>query len=221
MTSRSTQRAGILAVVMIAVVAVTTWIADWRPIPEWEADAFAVFNDLPGGLEWPLWLPMQFGAVAAVPITTAAALVFWRRRLERPAAVLAAGVAAWVLAKVLKEIPTRGRPATYLDDVHLRGGSVGGGHNEGLGFPSGHAAVAFALATVLSPWLPPRWRWVPFAAATIVGFGRMYFGAHLPLDIVGGAAFGVVLGLAARWGASRWGGYAGSGASRAMAATDR
>ena len=209
----------LVAAVMVAIVAVTTWMADWEPIPDVEVDVFRAINDLPGGLEIPLWLPMQFGAVAAVPITTIAALYFWRRRLERPAAVLAAGVAAWLLAKVLKEIPTRGRPATYLDDVELRGGSIGGGHNEGLGFPSGHAAVAFALATVLCPYLPPRWRLVPFAAAVIVGFGRMYFGAHLPLDIVGGAAFGVLLGLAALWGAKRY--EDRSGTTRAMAATDR
>jgi undecaprenyl-diphosphatase len=208
----------LLAAASAALLVLTTWIADWRPIPEVEEAAFELVNDLPGGLEWLLWLPMQFGAVAAVPITTVVALVAWRRRLERAAAVLAAGVAAWLLAKVVKEIPTRGRPATYLDGVELRGGSVGGGHNEGLGFPSGHAAVAFALATVLYPWLPRRWRWVPFAAATIVGFGRMYFGAHLPLDIVGGAALGVLLGLAALWPARR---YEGSGARRAMAATER
>jgi membrane-associated phospholipid phosphatase len=205
-----------LAAAMAAVVVVTTWMAHWRPIPDLEVDAFRLVNDLPGGLELPLWLPMQFGAVAAVPITFLVALYFWRRRLERPAAVLAAGVAAWLLSKAIKEIPTRGRPATYLDDVELRGGSIGGGHNEGLGFPSGHAAVAFALATVLWPYLPPRWRWVPVAAAVIVGFGRMYFGAHLPLDIVGGSAFGVLLGVAALWGARRY-----SGTTRAMAATER
>ena len=209
----------VVAAATAAIVAVTTWMADWRPIPDLEVDAFRAVNDLPGGLEIPLWLPMQFGAVAAVPITALVALWFWRRRLERPAALLAAGVAAWLLAKVLKDIPNRGRPATYLDDVELRGGAIGGGHNEGLGFPSGHAAVAFALATVLWPYLPPRWRWVPFAAAVIVGFGRMYFGAHLPLDIVGGAAFGVLLGVIALWGANR--AQAGSGTTRAIAATER
>jgi undecaprenyl-diphosphatase len=209
----------VLGAAMAAIVIVTTWIAHWRPIPDIEVDLFRAVNDLPGGLELPLWLPMQFGAVAAVPITFAVALWFWRRRIERPAAILAAGVAAWLLSKVLKEIPTRGRPATYLDAVELRGGSIGGGHNEGLGFPSGHAAVAFALATVLWPYLPRRWRWLPFVAAGIVGFGRMYFGAHLPLDILGGAAFGILLGVLALWGARRY--AAGSGTTRAMAATDR
>jgi membrane-associated phospholipid phosphatase len=33
--------------------------------------------------------------------------------------------------------------------------------------------------------------------AVVVMFGRMYVGAHLPLDLVGGAALGVVAGSAA------------------------
>ena len=31
----------------------------------------------------------------------------------------------------------------------------------------------------------------------IVGVGRMYVGAHLPLDLIGGAALGVAAGYAA------------------------
>jgi undecaprenyl-diphosphatase len=69
---------------------------------------------------------------------------------------------------------------------------------DGLGFVSGHAAVSFALATVLAPSLPRSWRTAVFADAVLVGLARMYAGAHLPLDVVGGAGVGILTGIALR-----------------------
>ena len=70
-------------------------------------------------------------------------------------------------------------------------------HASGLGYVSGHTAVAFALATVLAPSLPRSWRRsAVFAAASVVGFARIYSGAHLPLDVVGGAGLGLLCGHA-------------------------
>lgn len=184
-------------VVSIAVLVATAFVASARRVGALEEAAFEAFNGLPDALAWAVWPPMQAGAILAVPAAALAALVAWRR--WRPAAsLLAAGLAAWLLAKAAKAVAERGRPATYLDGVELRGGSVGGGHNEGLGFPSGHAAIAFALAAVATGYLPARRRWVPFALAVAVSAGRLYFGAHLPLDVVGGAGLGVALGIAAR-----------------------
>jgi undecaprenyl-diphosphatase len=70
----------------------------------------------------------------------------------------------------------------------------------GAGYVSGHTAVAFALATVVAPLVPRGWRWAPFALATVVGLSRIYFGAHLPLDVIGGAGLGLVCGVVA-WAA--------------------
>ena len=64
----------------------------------------------------------------------------------------------------------------------------------GLGFPSGHVSVAFALATVGTLYLPGRWRWVPFGLAVLTSVMRMYTAAHLPLDVVGGIGLGVATG---------------------------
>ena len=66
-----------------------------------------------------------------------------------------------------------------------------------LGFPSGHIAVAAALTVVVTPYLHGRWKLVPAALAVIVSIGRMYVGAHTPLDLIGGAALGVAAGCAA------------------------
>jgi undecaprenyl-diphosphatase len=69
----------------------------------------------------------------------------------------------------------------------------------GNGYPSGHTTVAFAVATLVAGSLRGRWRVVPYVLATLVGIGRLYFGAHLPLDVVGGALLGVAVGTLARF----------------------
>jgi undecaprenyl-diphosphatase len=62
-------------------------------------------------------------------------------------------------------------------------------------FPSGHASVAFACATVLGSF-EPRLRVPLYALAALVALARPYVGVHFPLDIVAGAAWGLLVGWA-------------------------
>lgn len=153
-----------------------------------ERDLFRLVNDLPAVLGPLLVAVMQAGNVVAGPLAASAALVARARRMAFDLAV--AGPVAWFAAKAVKRIVERPRPGGLLDDV-LRYGS-----SDGLGFISGHTAVAAALATAAGPYLSRPWRRVLWAVAWAVGFARVYEGAHLPLDIVGGAAVGWVVGAA-------------------------
>jgi undecaprenyl-diphosphatase len=63
----------------------------------------------------------------------------------------------------------------------------------GRGFPSGHAAVAAAIVAVAWPWLGRRARIACVVLALVVCWARVYVGAHLPLDVVAGAALGLAL----------------------------
>ncbi|HEX2048015.1 MAG TPA: phosphatase PAP2 family protein [Acidimicrobiales bacterium] len=156
-----------------------------------ERSAFRAVNQVPGIPFAPVWLLMQAGNIAAVPLAAVAALVARRPRVA--GCLVAAGALAYGGAKLVKEFVPRGRPDTLLADVEIHGAAA-----HGLGFVSGHAAVAVALAVVAFPYLGPRARWAVAALAVFVCVARVYVGAHLPLDVVGGAALGLVAGAAAR-----------------------
>ena len=86
----------------------------------------------------------------------------------------------------------RPRPAAFLPDVRGRGRDAAG-----LGYLSGHAAVAAALGAAALPRLGPAGRALTLTAIPLVGLTRLYVGAHLPLDIAGGAALGLAADAAA------------------------
>lgn len=156
-----------------------------QTVSEREAMVFRWFNEAPDRLEAPAWTVMQAGSLAAV---FAAAEVTHRRRGPSGAlTVLVVGTVVWAGIKLIKPAVGRGRPARHLDDVVVRGHP-----QNGLGFPSGHAAVSTALALIATR--PGRRRVLALAAAAAVGCGRMYVGAHLPLDVGGGFAAGVLAG---------------------------
>jgi undecaprenyl-diphosphatase len=110
-------------------------------------------------------------------------IVFW---------VLAADVLAQVTSLVLRQAIGRDRPAVRFPEpkalvpVPLDGS-----------FPSGHTASSFACALILA-WAAPRLAVPLLLLATAVGFSRIYSGVHYPLDVVGGAALGVLVATALR-----------------------
>ena len=62
-------------------------------------------------------------------------------------------------------------------------------HSAGNAFPSGHATVAFAIATAVFLW-NRTWGSVLYAAALVVGISRIIGGVHWPTDILAGALVG-------------------------------
>jgi membrane-associated phospholipid phosphatase len=154
-----------------------------------ERGIFRVINDhtvLPFVL---VWTVMQLGNFLAVPAVALAAALWGRWRLA--IGMLVGGVLTYYLAKGVKKVVERGRPASVLDDVHIRGTA-----SLGRGYVSGHAAVVTLLVVLAWPYLGRRARIAVVAVVAVAIFvclARVYVGAHLPLDVVGGAALGLAV----------------------------
>ena len=113
--------------------------------------------------------PDAIGSLAGSVVVVVVTFVVTRQQRLALAALVASQL-AWWSAKVIKSVVGRGRPGALLAHVKLRE------HASGVGYVSGHAAVAFALATVLAPSLPRAWRPVAFAVASAVAMARLYSG---------------------------------------------
>jgi len=161
------------------------------PIATAEERVFRAANEAPDEIRIPTRAVMQAGTFGTVPVVSVLALLAGRRRLAAGLAV--GGTAAWLLAKAAKPLGGRPRPSGVLEDVRTREGIEGD-----LGWVSGHAAVSTTLACTAWPWMPG---WARPALAGVVAttaFGRMYVGAHLPLDLVGGAGLGMAISAVVR-----------------------
>jgi membrane-associated phospholipid phosphatase len=153
-----------------------------------ERAIFDFINSWPDVLYVVIWPFMQYGVFVTIPILVVVAMVVHRYRLA--VAMACAGFGVYFVAKWLKHEVERGRPGALLDGVQERESFDIGS----IGYPSGHIAVAAALTMVVTPYLHGRWKLVPAALVIVVAIGRTYVGAHLPLDLVGGAALGASAG---------------------------
>jgi membrane-associated phospholipid phosphatase len=181
--------AGIAAVVIVAA----SVAAGNGRVGAFERAVFEAVNGLPDALHWPMWVLQLMGVTGAAVVVALVAV--WRRRY-RLAVALVVLVPLKLLAEkaVLKMIVHRERPGSTVPGAVLRDAAP-----TGLSFPSGHAIIAFGIATLLAPYLRRRGRIVVWTLAVLNNVSRVYLGAHNPLDVVCGAAVGVLLGCVLTW----------------------
>jgi len=101
-----------------------------------------------------------------------------------------------VASTILKYLVCRARPDRVDGETHFCGpfGVFYQGPPVQMdAMPSGHTAVAFAMATALA-WRWPRWKIVWFLAAVGVGVARTLVDRHFLSDVILAAWMGTLLG---------------------------
>lgn len=100
----------------------------------------------------------------------------------------------WLLVEIIKALADRDRP--FLTFGQAR---VVGWHEKGDSFPSRHTTQIFFLMTLFVYYfqLGLRESIALYAIATLVGFTRIYVGAHYPRDVPAGIVLGSVWGILA------------------------
>jgi undecaprenyl-diphosphatase len=178
----------IAAVAGLLVLAVGMVLVRNSSVSDFEEDVFRAINDLPEALYPVAWPFQQVGALVAGPIVAIVAALLRKYRLAVAALIVTAS--KLVLERLVKAMVTRERPGTSIGtDIEARGDVSISGES----FVSGHAILVTALAGVVAPYLPGRWKLVPWIIAALVAFGRVYVGAHNPLDVICGAGLGLAI----------------------------
>lgn len=103
----------------------------------------------------------------------------------RTVQILGSVSAAYLVKLLIGLIRFRNRPFISLPEVQPLIGNPITIH----AFPSGHATIAFALATAIF-FIDKRWGTGMLLLAAIVSAGRVLVGVHFPIDVLSGAILG-------------------------------
>ncbi len=173
-----TQQLGLASALFIAA----TLLSRDAAISDLEIKIFNLVYTLPEFLRIPFYIITQFGSIY---VLLALGLFYVaKRHYHIVIRLLMTGTFAFLLAGFAKSIWGRARPEQLLPDI------VTLDISHGPGFPSGHTALAVALAFTIGHYIPRKYHWIPVVWIVGVALSRMYLGVHLPLDIVGGFAIG-------------------------------
>jgi undecaprenyl-diphosphatase len=144
------------------------------------------------------WFIIFFGTYLPY-VLLLAAIWFTLRSKEWPArfyrfafVVLTIILSRGVLTEIIRFFYDRPRPFAVMNFMPLIN------HNAAYSFPSGHAALYFALALALFAF---NWKWGSwfFLGAVLIGAARVIAGAHWPLDIAGGLLVSLLSVFVVKW----------------------
>lgn len=182
---RSLWRRDAIRLVFGLAITAFVWLVLDSPLMAWAEgvqsdfteDVVRIFNRLGGGMN-PVMI-VAFFLVAGIAYVE-------RKWVAYAIAMAMAGLAAGILAQIVKHLVGRARPELWLGPMHYAPGSS-------TSFPSGHTVGAFALAGVLA--FGSRSLAVRAFALTLasgVALSRVLAFRHWPSDVTASAVIGLV-----------------------------
>lgn len=114
-------------------------------------------------------------------------VLLFKKRKKMAGIMLFAGLTvSYYMVDFLKGHFARPRPFAMIADVHLLITA------DNFSFPSGHATLVFMAAAIMTKFFG---RYLTFfSIASLVGFSRVYLGAHYVSDVAAGALLGLIIG---------------------------
>ncbi len=173
----------------------------WSAGQRLDMRVFKLFN-LPGYPKWldtVMFLVTQLGSMIAALI---AAVVFFVVGYRDLALKIVLGTfSLWLLVEIVKGLAERDRPFHTFEDTRIVGW-----RERGDSFPSGHTTQIFFLMTIFTYHFQPNFlgTLALYSVAGLVGFTRIYVGAHYPRDVIAGMVLGCVWGILAALTAPYW-----------------
>jgi membrane-associated phospholipid phosphatase len=139
-----------------------------------------------------MWFATQLGNMLTAFI--AAFLLFIMNYSRLAIEIILGTITLWLLVEMIKALSDRDRPFLTLDKTR-----VIGWREKGDSFPSGHTTQIFFMMTLFIHHfqLGVGESIALYAIAALVGFTRIYVGAHYPRDVIAGMVLGSVWGILA------------------------
>jgi membrane-associated phospholipid phosphatase len=180
-------------VVMLALLGLLGLSLLWTSGQELDAWVFLRINlggRHPPLLDRAMWLATQLGNL--VTALTLAGIALLTRNWHLATEIVLGGITVWLIVESIKAVAARTRPYGVFAETRVIGPQP-----LGSSFPSGHTSQAFFLASLLAHHfqLSTGLAFLLYGLATLVGFTRMYVGAHYPRDVLGGLIVGWVWGV--------------------------
>lgn len=171
----------------------------------WDESLFLAINGFAGQSVVADYIFLQLGNRSTLYLPGACAIIYWiwsnRREALLGGPVLGAAVGLTdFFGGQLKWVFERVRPCRALTEaVKIEPSGCGGLFS----FPSNHAANTAALAAFLHV-LYPKSGWITWPIVAVVGFSRVFIGAHYVTDVLGGWMLGGMIGGGAAWALLQW-----------------
>ncbi len=167
------------------------WAVTFRSSNPWSVKPSKTLSDLGGAFE-----------VIPLAVIATTGFVFKNEKLRTTTALaIQSYVTSTVWSALLKQVFGRTRPDSYdpnsgLNDSRFHGPFFRSTNHETNSFPSGHATVAFAAATVYAkeykdiPMVPV----LSYGVATLVSLSRITENRHWATDLIAGGLLGFACG---------------------------